>query len=322
VSAFIDMYRDRFGVEPICQTLDVSASAYYQRKTGEQSARRVEDERLTGRIREVHKANYECYGYRRVHAQLSREGETAGSEQVARLMRAAGVVGAKRRGKPWRTTIPDAQAQRASDLVNRDFTAPAPDRLWVGDFTYLRTWEGRSFFSFVIDVFSRMIVGWQITRHMRTSLVLDALRMALAIRQPGADFELVSHTDQGSQYTSEDYTQQLDDANVLASVGSVGDCYDNALAESFVDSYKTELIADRVWRAHAQLELATVDYVAWFNTRRLHSSLGNVPPVEHEQQHVAELTAARPEALLLPTGSVTLNRSGVYDPFGVVSDLR
>jgi len=206
---FIDEQRARFGVEPICETLDVSASAYYQRATGEQSARRVEDERLTGRIREVHEANYDCYGYRRVHAQLIREGETAGREQVARLMRSAGVVGAKRRGKPWRTTIADPEAQRASDLVNRDFTAPAPDRLWVGDFTYLRTWEGRSFFSFVIDVFSRMIVGWQIARHMRTSLVLDALRMALAIRQPGADFELVSHTDQGSQPGFNRSSQQL-----------------------------------------------------------------------------------------------------------------
>ena len=158
-------------------------------------------------------------------------------------MGAAGIQGAKRRGKPWRTTIADPEAQRAADLVDRDFTAPAPDRLWVGDFTYLRSWEGRSFFSFIIDVFSRMIVGWQIARHMRTSLVLDALRMALAIRQPGADFQLVSHTDNGSQYVSEDYTQQLDDARVLASVGSVGDCYDNALAESFLDSYKDR--ADR-----------------------------------------------------------------------------
>jgi putative transposase len=321
VSAFIDMHRDQLGVEPICQTLDVSASAYYQRATGERSARALADERLTGRIRDVHDKNYECYGYRRVHAQLVRDGEQAGRDQVARLMRSAGIEGAKRRGKPWRTTIADPEAQRASDLVDRDFTAPAPDRLWVGDFTYLRTWEGRSFFSFIIDVFSRMIVGWQIARHMRTSLVLDALRMALAIRQPGANFQLVAHTDNGSQYVSEDYTQQLDDANVLASVGSVGDCYDNALAESFVDSYKTELIADRVWRTHAQLELATVDYVAWFNTRRLHSSLGNRPPIEHEQRHVATL-AAHPEALLLPTGSVTLNRPGVYDPFAVVSDLR
>ena len=202
MSAFIDRHRDQFGVEPICQTLDVSASAYYQRATGERSARRIEDERLTGRIRDVHEANYECYGYRRVHAQLVREDESAGRDQVARLMRSAGVVGAKRRGKPWRTTIADPRAQRASDLVKRDFTAPAPDRLWVGDFTYLRTWEGRAFFAFIIDVYSRMIVGWQLACHMRTTLVLDALRMALGVRRPGADFALVAHTDQGSQPAS------------------------------------------------------------------------------------------------------------------------
>jgi putative transposase len=169
VSAFIEMHRERFGVEPICRVLDVSASAYYQRASGARSDRSVADERLTERICAVHEASYDCYGYRRVHAQLVREGETAGRDQVARLMRQAGVVGAKRPGKPWRTTIADPEAQRASDLVCRDFTAPAPDRLWVGDFTYLRTWEGRSFFAFVIDVYSRMIVGWQIARHMRTS---------------------------------------------------------------------------------------------------------------------------------------------------------
>ena len=211
-------------------------------------------------------------------------------------MRAAGIRGAKRRGKPWRTTIGDPAADQRPDLVGRDFTAPAPDRLWVGDFTYLRTWDGRGFFAFVIDAYSRMIVGWQLARHMRTDLVLDALRMALATRRPGADFTLVAHTDQGSQYTSEDYVQELDDARVLASVGSVGDAYDNAMAESFVDSYKTELIADRVWRTHAQLELAIVEYVAWFNTRRLHSSLGNIPPLEHEQRYAAAL-AAHPEPL-------------------------
>jgi putative transposase len=307
VSAFIDMHRDQLGVEPICQTLDVSASAYYQRATGERSDRAVADERLTGRIREVHEANYECYGYRRVHAQLVREGEAAGRDQVARLMASHGIQGAKRRGKPWRTTIPDPQAQRASDLVNRDFTALAPDRLWVGDFTYLRTWEGRLFFAFVIDVYSRMIVGWQLAGHMRTTLVLDALGMALGLRAPGADFQLVAHTDQGSQYTSEDYTQQLDDARVLASVGTVGDAYDNALAESFVDSFKTELIADRVWRTHTQLELAVVEYVAWFNHVRLHSSLGNIPPAEHEQRY-AQALATHPETVASPNGVLTLER--------------
>jgi putative transposase len=283
VSAFIDEHRERFGVEPICETLGVSASAYYQRKTGQRSARAVEDERLAGRIEEVHNANYECYGYRRMAAALVREGETAGRDQVARLMRENGIQGAKRRGKPWRTTIADPQAQMSPDLVNRDFTAAAPDRLWVGDFTYLRTWEGRLFFAFMIDVFSRMIVGWQIASHMRTDLVLDALRMALATRQPGAELQLVHHSDHGSQYTSIDYTQTLEDHLVLASLGSVGDAYDNAMAESFVDSYKTELIADRVWRTHSQLELATFEYVAWFNHVRLHSSLGNRPPAEHER---------------------------------------
>lgn len=298
MSAFIDRHRGRFGVEPICQTLDVSASAYYQRATGERSARVLEDERLTARIHEVHEANYECYGYRRVHAQLVREDETASRDHVWRLMRAAGVVGAKRRGKPWRTTLADPEAQRPADLVQRDFTADRPDALWVCDFTYLRCWEGRAFFSFVIDVFSRMVVGWQFASHMRTTLVLDALRMALGLRRPGADVALVHHSDAGSQYTSGDYQQQLTDARVLASIGTVGDAYDNAMAESFVDSFKTELIADRVWRTRAQLELAIVEWVAWFNTARIHSSLGNIPPLEHEQRHAAAL-AAGPTAVAL-----------------------
>ena len=289
MSAFIDDHRDRFGVEPICEVLDVSASAYYQRATGERSARSVEDERLVARIREVHKLNFECYGYPRVWHELGRQGEKVGRDHVARLMRQEGIRGAKRRGKPWRTTIADLAAQKRPDLVNRDFTATAPDRLWVGDLTYLRTWEGRMYFAFLIDVFSRMIVGWQIATHMRSDLVLDTLRMALGTRQPGADVQLVAHTDQGSQYTAEDYTQVLDDHRVLASVGSVGDAYDNALSESFVDSYKTELIADRVWRTNAQLELATVDYVGWFNHRRLHSSIANRPPVEHEREYWARV---------------------------------
>jgi putative transposase len=289
VSAFIDEHRERFGVEPICETLDVSASAYYQRAGGERSDRAVEDERLTARIREVHEENFECYGYPRVWHELRRQGEEAGRDRVARLMRCAGIQGAKRRGKPWRTTIADPSAPRRLDLVKREFTAERPDALWVGDFTYLRTWEGRMFFAFLIDVFSRMIVGWQLVCHMRTDLVLDAVRMALGTRQPGADLELVCHTDQGSQYTSEDYTQVLDDHQVLASVGTVGDCYDNALAESFVDSYKTELIRDRVWQTSAQLKLATVRYVGWFNNRRLHSSIGNRPPVEHEREYWARL---------------------------------
>ena len=192
---------------------------------------------------------------------------------------------------------PDPTATRARDLVKRDFTASAPNRLWVGDFTYLRCWEGVVYFSFVIDVFSRTIVGWQLAVHMRTDLVLDALRIALGLREPGADFELVAHTDAGSQYTSCDYTQVLDDHEVLASIGTVGDALDNALAESFVDSYKTELIADRVWRTRQQLELATVEWVAWFNHERLHEALGDIPPVEFEQHHALQLALQSPVSL-------------------------
>ena len=199
MSAFIDKTRVRYGVEPVCRTLGVSASAYYQRATSERSQRSVEDERLVARIRTVHKENFECYGYPRVWHELQRQGEQVGRDRVARLMRQEGIKGAKRRGKPWRTTIADPAAQKRPDLVNRDFTATAPDRLWVGDLTYLRTWEGRMYLAFLNDVYSRMIVGWQIASHMRCDLVLDALRMALGTRQPGADVQLVAHTDQGSQ---------------------------------------------------------------------------------------------------------------------------
>ncbi|MDQ3608133.1 MAG: IS3 family transposase [Actinomycetota bacterium] len=177
----------------------MSASAYYQRATGPRSARAVEDERLVARIRAVHEANYCAYGYRRMWKALRRGGENVGRGRVQRLMAREGIQGAKRRGRPWRTTTPDPAAHRAVDLVGRDFSAPAPDRLWVCDFTYLRCWEGVVFFAFVIDVYSRRIVGWQFAGHMRTDLVLDALRMALAQRRPGADVALVHHSDRGSQ---------------------------------------------------------------------------------------------------------------------------
>ena len=246
MSAFIDEHRARFGVEPICRTLGVSASAYYQRASGERSARAAEDERLLGVIGELHAANYHAYGYRRTWKALLRAGEHVGRDRVKRLMRAHGIQGAKRRGKPWRTTKPDPQAQRRPDLVGRDFSVPAPDRLWVADLSYLRCWEGLVFFAFVIDAFSRMVVGWQLAAHMRTTLVLDALWMALGTRAPGADVALVHHSDRGSQYTAFDYTQTLDDHGVLASVGSVGDAYDNALAESFVDSFRTSEVGRHV----------------------------------------------------------------------------
>ena len=283
MSVFIDEHRARFGVEPICRVLGVSASAYYERASGRRSARQVEDERLLARIRDVHAANYYAYGSWRMWKALERAGEQVGRGRVERLMRSNGIQGAKRRGKPWRTTISDPSAARPRDLVQRDFTASGPNELWCADFTYLRCWEGRVFFAFVLDVYSRMIVGWQFADHMRADLVLDALRMALHLRGPGADVELVHHSDAGGQYVSNDYTQTLDDHGVRASIGTVGDCYDNALAESFVDSFKTELIRDRVWRTRSQLELAIVEYVAWFNNERIHTSLGGVPPAEFEK---------------------------------------
>jgi putative transposase len=283
VSAFIeDRKAAGFAVELTCRTLGVSQSAHYRRRSGERSARSVEDERLLARIEEVHEANYCAYGYRRMWKAMRRAGEDVGRDHVKRLMAANDIQGAKRRGKPWRTTTPDPAATRPPDRVQRDFSASRPDALWLADFTYLRCWEGVVFFSFVIDAFSRRIVGWQFASHMRTDLVLDALRMALARRAAGADVELVHHSDAGSQYTSHDVAQVLDDHGVLASIGSVGDAYDNAMAESFVDSFKTELIADRAWRTRSQLELAIVEWVGWFNDVRLHESLGDLPPAEFE----------------------------------------
>ena len=288
MSAYVQEHRERFGVEPICKTLDVSASAYYQRATGARSARQVEDERLLARIREVHEANYCAYGYRRTWKALTRAGEQAPRCRVQRLMRTHGIQGAKRRGKPWRTTTPDPDARRRPDLVNRDFTASAPNELWVADFSYLRCWEGVVFFSFVIDVYSRKVVGWQFAKHMRTTLVLDALRMALSTRERVEEVRLIHHSDRGAQYVSGDYTQTLADHDVLASVGSTGDAYDNSMAESFVDSFKTELIADRVWQTRSQLELAIVEYISWFNDSRLHENLGDRPPREIEELYAAK----------------------------------
>jgi putative transposase len=293
VSAFIDEHRGRFGVEPICRVLGVSASAYYQRARGRRSIRQVEDERLLERIEQLHADSYCAYGYRRMWKALGRAGEQVGRDRVKRLMRTNAIQGAKRRGRPWRTTRPDPRAHRRPDLVGRNFSAPSPDRLWVADLSYLRCWEGLVFFAFVIDAFGRMVVGWQLAAHMRTTLVLDALRMALGTRAPGADVALVHHSDRGSQYTSIDYTQTLEDHGVLASVGSVGDAYDNALAESFVDSFKTELIADRVWKTRSQLEFAVVQYIGWFNHTRLHQSLGDLPPAEFEAQALRAQAAHR-----------------------------
>ena len=295
MSAFIDSQKAAgFAVELICRTLGVSRSAHYQRATGKRSPRAVADEQLLTVIRQVHEENFEAYGYRKLHVALRRRGIEVGRDRVKRLMRAHGIQGAKRRGKRWKTTTPDPHAGRRPDLVERDFTASRPDELYVADFTYLRCWEGLVFLAFVIDVFSRRVVGWQLTGHMRASLVCDALRMAVSTRPRGADVALVHHSDRGSQYTSIEFSQVLDDHDVLQSVGSVGDAYDNALAESFVDTIKTELIADRVWRTRAQLELAVVEYLGWFNHARLHESLGDLPPAEFEAPHAARFETSTP----------------------------
>lgn len=290
MSAFIEQQKELgFAVELICRTIGVSRSAYYQRASGQRSQRAVRDDELVATIRAVHEANFEAYGYRKLHLALKRHGvDDVGRDRVKRLMRANGIQGAKRRGKPWRTTIADPQAAQRPDLVERDFTAERPDALYVADFTYLRCWEGLVYLAFVIDVYSRRVVGWQLTSHMRASLVCDALKMAVCTRPRGADVALVHHSDRGSQYTSTDFEQVLDDHDVLQSVGSVGDAYDNAMAESFVDTIKTELITDRVWRTRTQLELAIVEYLGWFNDARLHESLGDGPPAEFEALYASQ----------------------------------
>jgi len=275
VSAFIESQKELgFAVELVCRTLGVSRSAHYERASGRRSSRAIRDDELLTIISELHAANFEAYGYRKMHLALKRHGvQDVGRDRVKRLMREHGIRGAKRRGKPWRTTTPGPEAAQRPDLVERDFTATGPDRLYVADFTYLRCWEGLVFFAFVIDVYSRRVVGWQLAGHMRASLVCDALRMAVCTRpRHGADVQLIHHSDRGSQYSGLDFAQVLDD-------------YDNSVAESFVDTLKTELIADRVWRTRSQLELAIVEYLGWFNHDRLHESLGDVPPAEFEALH-------------------------------------
>lgn len=289
MSAFIDQHRNRFGVESICRTLGVSASAYYHRATGVLSKRARRDQQLLAKILEIHAKNYFAYGSRKMWKALILAGWVVGRGQVERVMRQNGIRGAKHRAKPWITTTPDPEGANSPDLVERDFTAEQPNRLWVADFTYLRCHQGLVFFSFVIDVFSRKVVGWQFASHMRTGLVLDALDMALSTRSPDELDLLIHHSDRGSQYTSADYTQELAGAGVLASLGSTGDAYDNALAESFVDTFKTELINDRIWRTRSQLELAIVEWVGWFNGARLHESLGDVAPEEFERRYAANL---------------------------------
>ena len=300
---FISGHKARFGVEPICRVLTehgvpIAPSTYYDAIARGPSARAVRDERLKAHIARVHAQNYGVYGARKVWLTLNREGIAVARCTVERLMRELGLAGA-RRGRRVRTTRPDAAAARPADLVRRRFSPARPDRLWVADFTYCPTWAGMVYVAFVIDAYSRRILGWRAATTMRTALVLDALEQALWTRQRDGKRDLaglVHHTDAGSQYTSIAFTERLAAAGVSASVGTVGDAYDNALAESVIGLYKTELIKPRgPWRTTEQVEIATLDYVDWFNNRRLYEACGDIPPAELEDayyRHNSDLAEA------------------------------
>ena len=282
MTAFIDQHRDRFGVEPICATLQFAPSTYYAAKARPPSARSLSDEQLKGKVRRLWEDNYRVYGARKIWRQAHREGIKVARCAVERLMRQLGIAGAVR-GKPRFTTVADDTAQRPADLVERDFTAQRPNQLWVADLTYVRTWVGFVYAAFVIDVYSRLIVGWQLATHLRTDLALDALEMALW-RRDSAVQGLIHHSDRGSQYTAIRYTDRLAEAGATPSVGTRGDSFDNALAESTIGLFKTELIARHgPWRSVEQVELAVLEWIDWYNARRLHGALGDIPPVEFEQ---------------------------------------
>jgi putative transposase len=279
--SFINGHRHRWGVEPICRVLQFAPATYYAVRSRPPAARALRDAELKVEIARVHKANFSVYGARKVWRQLHREGVAVGRDRVARLMRELGIAGVVR-GKPRRTTTPAEADQRPADLVDRDFSAPAPNRLWVADLTYVATWAGFAYVALVIDAFSRLIVGWRVSTSLRAELALDALEMAVWARHSDLD-GLVHHSDRGVQYLAIRSTQRLAAEGAVASVGSRGDSYDNALAEAVNGLYKAELISRRgPWRGAEQVELATLEWVTWWNQRRLHGALGDIPPAEHE----------------------------------------
>ena len=296
--AFIDDHREVYGVEPICRVLPIAPSTYHahaaRRADPARAPTRVRrDAELCEMIRRVSEGNFGVYGARKVWRQLRREGVEVARCTVERLMRAMGLQGV-RRGKAVKTTVSDPAAPCPRDRVNRNFTAAQPNKLWVSDFTYVSTWAGFVYVAFVIDVFARYIVGWRVSASARTDFVLDALEQALHDRRPLRKGGLVHHSDRGVQYVSIRYTQRLADAGVEPSVGSVGDSYDNALAETINGLFKAEVIHRRgPWRTIQAVELATLEWVDWFNNRRLLAPIGNIPPAEAEANYYASLEENR-----------------------------
>jgi putative transposase len=289
IKSFVDEHRQQYGVEPICEVLQFAPSAYRrhaarQRDVSLVSARAQRDAELMPQIARVWNANLQVYGADKVWKQMNREGIRVARCTVERLMRRQGLQGA-RRGKAIRTTVPDLNAPCPLDRVNRRFKAERPNQLWVSDFTYVSTWQGWLYVAFVIDVYARRIVGWRVSRTMHTDFVLDALEQALYARQPERE-SLIHHSDRGSQYVSIRYTERLAEAGIEPSVGSRGDSYDNALAETINGLYKAELIHRRApWKTREAVELATLNWVSWFNHQRLMESLGYIPPAEAEANY-------------------------------------
>ena len=286
--AFIDAHREEYGVESICKLLPIAPSTYYEHKARQSDPTRIpkrvqRDVELRGLIRRVWEENFRVYGARKVWKQLHREHIPVARCTVERLMRQEGLRGVVR-GRRTRTTIADEALEKPLDRVQRRFTASRPDELWVADFTFVATWSGFVYVAFVIDVFARRIVGWRVSRSMHTELVLDAFEQALHARQ--AQHGLIHHSDHGSQYLSIRYTERLAENGVEASVGSVGDSYDNALAETVIGLFKTEVIYSRgPWRSLDAVEYATLEWVDWFNHRRLLEPIGHVPPAEFENEY-------------------------------------
>ena len=293
---YIDTHRDEFGVEPICKVLQIAPSTYYaaKQRVVEPSARAVRDAVMMPILLALWDANRKVYGAQKLWKAARRAGHDIGRDQVARLMRQLAIEGISRRRKRIFTTIADPDAIRAPDLVNRNFTAAAPNRLWVTDLTYVPTRSGMAYVCFIVDAFSRRIVGWRVASNMKTDMVLDALEMARLSRGARRLVGLITHADAGSQFTSVRSTERLDEIGACPSIGTVADSYDNALAETTNGLYKTECVrgpdAPAVWDDVDQLELETLAWVHWFNEQRLHGHCGDMPPAEFEEAFYAAAT--------------------------------